>query len=272
MTPAVKAILLIALTVGIAGCLVQEKPIEERKERSTTSTPLFSSPSPLANATVQANATANPSTTPEPTSEATPNATQTPGGECSISANPKDAPGPFKALASARFFNTPNPENVTIKCTAEDAGTPAEKHGEFYIVSCSYSYAIEKKIVTISAEAQGISCATTVVVDVNSEFKKGWTFTPGDEEFTLNQSVSNTTVRGYTIANSGSLTLTQITCTTDKSFVAMSCPATLKPGESLPFTATFSVSGLTPGQYSVVITIKEKELEKSFYVVATLET
>jgi len=273
-----KALVLFALAFYLAGCIFQEKPIEQRQERAlpTLSPALSASP----NATVQANASEANATneTAQPTPEPTPdenltqaNATTSPQpqGECTVSANPEDAPGPYRSVASARFFNA-QPAEVKIKCTAQDEPVVAEKHGEFYIASCSYSFVTEKKIQTISAEGDGISCATTVVVDINHEFQKGWTFSPGDEEFTLNQSDSNATVRDYTIENSGSLTLTEITCASDQSFVTMSCPTALKPSESQPFKATINAEGLQPGEKQIVITIKEKDLEKSFYVSMTL--
>ncbi len=275
-----KALLLFALAFYLAGCIFQEKPIEQRQERPipTLSPALDASPG----ATIQANAseanatqnaTVQPTTTPEPTPDE--NATQTttaspqPQGECAVSANPEDAPGPYRSVASARFFNA-QPAEVKIKCAAQDEPLVAEKHGEFYIASCSYSFVTEKKIQTISAEGDGISCATTVVVDVNQEFQKGWTFSPGDEEFTLNQSETNSTVRDYTMENSGSLTLAEITCTADQSFAAMICPTSLKPAESQPFKATINAEGLQPGEKQIVITIKEKDLEKTFYVSMTL--
>ncbi|MEM4255596.1 MAG: hypothetical protein QXR53_04710 [Candidatus Norongarragalinales archaeon] len=257
--------------MAAAGCIFQEKPIEQRQERP--------SPSPLFQATASAEAPnesaqtrPSPSPIPSPSPDVSPSPSPSPAvqGECVVSINPKDAQGPFKAIASARFFNTPNPGSVTIKCTADGEETEAEKHGEFYIASCSYSFVVEKKVATVSAQTQGISCATTVVIDVNSEFRKGWTFTPGDEEFTVNKSISNTTVRNYTVANSGSLTLTEISCSTNAGHATMTCPATLKPGEEKQFTTTFDATALNAGQHSAVITIKEKDLEKSFTLIATV--
>jgi len=282
LTSLAKAFLLFALAIYLAGCVFQEKPIEQRQERPlpTLSPGLSASP----NATIQANATnetqnatpaasatgmQEPSPTPAANETENNSTASPPQGECTVFANPKDAPGPYKAIASARFFEV-QPSEVKIKCTAQDEPIVAEKHGEMYIASCSYSFVIEKKVHTISAEGEGVSCATTVVVDINSEFEKGWTFSPGDEEFTLDQRISNVTVRNYTIANSGSLTLTEITCSTDQGFVTMNCPTTIKPSESLPFTATVDASGLQPGEKQIAITIKEKNLEKAFYITATL--
>ncbi|MEM4255594.1 MAG: hypothetical protein QXR53_04700 [Candidatus Norongarragalinales archaeon] len=253
-----RAILLLVFAAFVfAGCLFQQ-PGQTATPTPTPTVKASPSPSPLPTAT----ATATPTPTPSPAVQLTP--------ECSISVNPNDAQGPFKAGVSARFLNV-DPGNATIKCTAQDSGAVGErKEGGFFFRTCDYPSTLARKLETASATGGGVSCTTLVVVQVNPEYSKTWTFSPGDESFTMTKSVSNTTTRNYTITNTGTLELNIFSCNSDKSFVTVSCPTKIKAGETQPFNATFSVSGQPEGQQNVVLTVKEKDLEKSVTITLTI--
>ncbi len=256
-----KTIILILVLIALAfvGCLFQQ-PAEQKTPGAT----------PAASLTPSASPTSSTTTTPTPRPSPSPMPTTTLQPECSISVNPNDALGPFRAGASARFFNT-DPGNVTVKCTAQDSGVFGErKEGGYFVRTCEYPSVLTRKLETASASWGGISCSTLVVIQVNSEFSKSWSFTPGDESFTMNKSISNTTVRNYTITNTGTLELNTFICSADKSFVTINCPVKIKAGESGPFNATFSISGQSDGQQNAVLTVKEKDLEKSITATLTI--
>lgn len=248
------------------GCLFQQQQtpttpaptVTPKPAQQTTASP---PPVPTPNATATASAT--------PSAAA---ATPTPKPECTIGVNPNNAQGPFRAGVSATFFNLANPGNVTIKCSADDAGVVGEKSGDSFFRVCDYSYTLSRKIVVASASAQGVSCNTTAVIEANPDYTKNWVFAPDGESFTMNKTQSNTTTRNYTISNTGGLDIASFSCTADKSFATIKCPTAIAKGESQPMNATFSVSGQPAGQQSVLLTIKEKDLEKTMSVSVNIVT
>ncbi len=263
------AVLFFALSLTLAGCLFGEPSIEKTaptiKQTPTpapTAAPQQANKSNSTNAT--ATATALPSPSPSPQGEG-----EKP--ECTISVNPNDAQGPFKALAAVRFFNYPEPGKVTIKCSSADAGSEGERHGDFYYAKCDYPYAFEKKIMTASATADIVSCATTIVVEPNAQFAKMWTFSPGDDMFTVNKTQGAVVNKNYTIENSGTLPLEGITCAMDRTWATASCPGSLAAGQTDYMKMTFDTSSLT-GLQSTILTVKEKDLQKSFTIDVTTVT
>lgn len=265
------ALFIIVVLAGVllSGCLVEE--VTGKKSKSTPT----STPTPTA--TVKASATSTPTPTPassaSPTATATPTPSPTVQGQCTINVNPAESQGPFRAIESVRFFDLDNPSNVTVKCNATDLGALAEKKGNFYVRFCDYPSVQARQIVTASASAKGVSCAADVVIQTNQLFSKSWSFLPDDESFTMNQSVSNSSTRNYTITNNGNLELTLTSCSVDKSFVSISCGTTsIKPGENALMSATYSISNQAPGQQSVVLSVKEKDLDKQVRVSLTIVT
>ncbi|HLD63029.1 MAG TPA: hypothetical protein VI875_04130 [Candidatus Norongarragalinales archaeon] len=251
------ALVMLALALTLAGCLTQQAPV--KKTATATPTP---TPTPSPEALPSPTKKPSPTPTPTPSPEANP--------ECTITVNPNDAQGPFKAGVSARFFNI-DPANATIKCTNSDTGVNGEKkEGSQFFRTCDYPSVQVRKIETASASAQGVSCETLVVVGTNTEYKKSWSFSPADESFTMNKSVSNSTTRNYTIQNSGTLELNTFTCMADKSFVTMVCPEKIAPGASAPANATFSISAQPDGAQNVVLTITEKDLQKTITVTVNI--
>lgn len=259
------AVLFFALSLALTGCLFGEPAIEKTTPTARpTSTPTTAPSAQPANATASptANATVLPSPSPSPQEES-----EKP--ECAISVNPNDAQGPFKALAAVRFFNYPEPGKVTIKCSSTDAGSEGERHGDFYYAKCDYPYSFEKKIMTASASADIVSCATTVVVQPNAQFAKMWTFSPGDDAFTVNKTENAIVGKNYSIQNSGTLPLEGITCTMDRTWATASCPASLSAGETGYMKMSFDLTSQS-GLQSTILTVKEKELQKSFTIEVTV--
>lgn len=259
MKTAYVAFISIAFSLLLAGCIFQQTEV--------------STPTPTATATIvpspsQAATTTQPS--PSPTPSVLPSPSPTAQASCELSVNPNDEQGPFRAAVSARFFELPDPGSVMIKCTAGDTPVQAEKKGEFYAVVCNYPSALSRMLVAASATAKGVSCNATVVIETNPAYSKSWTFSPGDESFTVNQSQLNSTTRNYTITNTGSLQLDLVSCTSDSSFVTVVCPSLIKPGDSAPFNATYTVSGLGTGQQNVQLTVKEKDLANTIRVSMTV--
>ena len=251
------ALVLLALALTLAGCITQQTPVEKTPTATATPTPTLA-PSALPSPTIRV----SPTPTPTPSPEANP--------ECTITVNPNDAQGPFKAGVSARFFNI-DPANATIKCTQTDSGVNGEKkEGAQFFRTCDYASVQTRKIETASASAEGVSCETLVVVETNTDFTKSWSFSPGDESFTMNKSVSNSTTRNYTIQNAGTLELNTFTCTADKNFATLLCPPKIAPGSSAPFNATFSVSGQPDGVQNVVLTVTERDLQKTVTVTVSI--
>ncbi len=247
MKTAYAALIAIVFSLVLAGCLFQQTEVGTPTPTATSTT----APSPSqAATTIQ----------PSPSPVASPSPSPAAQAYCELNVNPNDAQGPFRAAVSARFFELPNPGNVTIKCSAGDAPAQAEKKGEFYVVVCNYPNVLSRSLIAASASAQGVSCNTTVVVETNPALSKTWSFSPGDESFTVNQSQLNYTTRNYTITNTGSLELDLVSCTADQGFVTVSCPVLIKPGDTAPFNATYTVSGLSAGQQTVQLTVKEKDL------------
>jgi len=88
----------------------------------------------------------------------------------------------------------------------------------------------------------------------------------------MNKTQSNTTTRTYAISNTGSLELTPISCTSDKSFVTVTCPSKLKAGDSSSLNATFSIATQPVGQQTVSVTVKETDLEKILRISVNIVT
>lgn len=263
---------MLAASIISAGCLFfKESSIEKtstptaKETAAPTTTVMPTATTENESASNQTNASPTPLPSPSPAAE---------GGdvkpECTIAINPADAPGPFKSLVAVRFFNYPDPSNVTVKCSAQEDGKAVEKRGEFYYAQCDYPYTFERKILTASASSDFVTCATTVVIQGNPQFAKMWTFSPGDETFSVNQSEEPKTTREYSISNTGTLALTQITCTTDKAWAAPVCPDALANGESKKFKVTYDVSSLAVGENNVQLTITESNLKKDFAIGVTV--
>lgn len=260
------AVLFFALSLALTGCLFGEPSIEKTAPTAKqTPTSVPTAIPQQTNASNSTNATANATSLPSP-SPALSGESEKP--ECTISINPNDAQGPFKALAAVRFFNYPEPGKVTIKCSSADLGREGERRGDFYYVKCDYPYSFDKKIMTASATADIVSCATTVVVEPNAQFAKMWTFSPGDDAFTVNKTEGAVVGKNYTIQNSGTLPLEGITCTTDRTWATASCPDSLAAGQTDYMKMTFDMSSQT-GLQSTILTIKEKDLQKSFTIEVT---
>ncbi|MFH1056400.1 MAG: hypothetical protein V1717_01220 [Candidatus Micrarchaeota archaeon] len=251
------------LAVAVSGCLFQETAPQPTPQTTVTLTPsATASPTENATQTPSPTETSTPTPLPSPTATSTPTATAKP--ECMITINPNDAPGPFEATAAVRLVNMPEAGNVTVKCTANSAGKIAENTGDVHFAKCEYPYVLSRKTETASAQVGIVSCATTVVIDTNSDYTKSWSFTPGDGSLVMNKSQSNTTVRNYAVSNTGPLELTSISCSSDKTIVTISsCPSSLKAGEIKTFNTTYSISAQNASQQTVIITVKEKDLEKT---------
>lgn len=253
MKTAYAAFIAIVFSLVLAGCLFQQTEVSTPTPTATSTA--VPSPSKAAT-TVQPSPSPVISPSPSPVAQA----------YCELNVNPNDSQGPFRAAVSARFFELSNPGNITIKCNATDTPSQAEKKGEFYAVVCNYPSVLSRSLVAASASAQGVSCNTTVVIETNPAFSKSWLFSPGDESFTINQSQLNYTTRNYTITNTGSLQLDIVSCTADQGFATVSCPTLVKPGDTAPFNATYTVSGLSAGQQTAQLTVKEKDLSNTIRV------
>src|SRR3989344_8503122 len=161
------ALVMLALALTLAGCRREEERVKKPPPATPPPTPT-PSPEALPSPTKKP----SPTPTPTPSPEANP--------ECTITVNPNDAQGPFKAGVSARFFNI-DPANATIKCTNFDTGVNGEKkEGSQFFRTCDYPSVQVRKMETASASAEGVSCETLVVVETNTDFTKSWSFSPGD--------------------------------------------------------------------------------------------
>ncbi len=270
---------LLTLGIAMAGCLFKESAMDAA---STPTATALATQAPAAGAQENASeeSTPLPSEKANATTVASPEPSPTPGeyeggekAECALSVNPADAPGPFKSLLAAKFFNYPDPGDVTIKCTSQDAGTAAEKRGELYYAQCEYPYVFERKLLTASASAGFVTCATTVVIQGNPQFAKAWTFSPGDEAFDMNKTDEPRLTREYSITNTGTLVLAGVKCTTDKAWAAVgACPASLAIGEQGKIKITYDASSLENGNYNVQLTVSETNMNKAFSIGVTVSS
>ena len=229
-----------------------------------------SSPSPSVSVSATPISTPNATALPSPSINASPSPTVSNtslAGECTLAANPQQAQGPFKAALSVRFFNVVPPSNVTIKCSPNAAAGEAEKKGEFFVRVCDYGYALQRTLLFASASASGVSCTTPIVVDVNPAYSKGWSFSPQDVSLTLNKSIANTTRQNYTVSNTGALSLTSFSCSSDQSFASITCVNNdLKPGEHGVASVSLNVTSLSTGQQQAIITVREADLQQALSV------